>query len=177
MNVKTVRFTKVVEKCGKPQIHLLLSQPEKDRTLQTAVKSNRVMTVTQQSVGTKKDRGEIGFEAKTGRQFLIFPKNLRAFAGKTVVGINYDLLSVPTLPEDQRAASQPTKKAVSKPVRKPKDKKSRLLSKVVAFQPPTEDEEDTEVTELKKQVRHAMDVLEKRKPVAAFNLLKRIVEQ
>jgi hypothetical protein len=172
-----VRFTKVVEKCGKPQIHLLLSQPEKDRALQTAVKANRVMTVTQQSVGTKKDRGEIGFEATTGRQFLIFPMSLRAFAGKTVVGINYDLLSVPTLPKNQRAVPQPVKKAVPKLVKKPSDKKGRVLSKVVAFQPPAEDEEDTEVAELKEQVRHAMDVLEKGKPVAAFNLLKRIVEQ
>jgi hypothetical protein len=49
--------------------------------------------------------------------------------------------------------------------------------RVVAFQQPDEDEEDTEVTELKEQVRHAMNVLEKGKPVAAFNLLKRIVEQ
>jgi hypothetical protein len=128
------------------------------------------MTVTQQSVGTKKDRGEIGFEAKTGRQFLIFPKPLRAFAGKIVVGINYDLLSVPTLRENQRAASPPKRKAVPKLVRKPSDKKGRVLSKVVAFQQPEEAEEDTEVTDLKEQVRHAMDVLEKGKRVAAFNL-------
>ena len=158
-----------------PQLHLLLSKPEKDRALQTAVKANRVMTITQESVGTKKDRGEIGFEAKTGRQFLIFPKSLRAFVGRTVVGINYDLLSVPSLPKNQRAVPQPVKRAVPKPAKKPPAK--MVISKVVAFQPPEEDEEDAEITEMKKQIRHAMDVLEKGKPVAAFNLLKRMVDR
>jgi hypothetical protein len=48
--------------------------------------------------------------------------------------------------------------------------------KVVAFKPaPEEDDEDEEIAELKKQVRHAMAVLEEGKAVAAFNLLKRIV--
>jgi hypothetical protein len=37
-------------------------------------------------------------------------------------------------------------------------------------------EDDSEVAELRRKARHAMDVLEEGKPVAAFNLLKRIVE-
>ena len=51
---------------------------------------------------------------------------------------------------------------------------------VVAFKHPPEkedkDDEDDEIAELKKQVRLAMAVLEQGKAVAAFNLLKRIVE-
>ena len=51
---------------------------------------------------------------------------------------------------------------------------------VVAFEHPPEkedeDDEDDEIAELKKQVRLAMAVLEEGKAVAAFNLLKRIVE-
>ena len=51
------------------------------------------------------------------------------------------------------------------------------MSKVVPFEPapPGENDEDA-IADLKKQVRHAMAVLEEGKPVAAFNLLKRIVE-
>ncbi len=48
--------------------------------------------------------------------------------------------------------------------------------KVVAFKPPVEDDdEDEDIAELKKQVRHAMSVLEEGKAVAAFNQLKRLV--
>lgn len=52
--------------------------------------------------------------------------------------------------------------------------------RVVPFKaaPPRRDEEDddSEVAALKNQVRHAMAALEDGKAVAAFNLLKRIVD-
>jgi hypothetical protein len=70
---KTARFTKSVEKCGKPEVHLVLIDPAKDRTLHAAVKGHRVMTIWQEAVGTKADRGKVGFEPGPGRQFLIFP--------------------------------------------------------------------------------------------------------
>ncbi|MEO7934337.1 MAG: hypothetical protein ABIT76_14375 [Chthoniobacterales bacterium] len=46
--------------------------------------------------------------------------------------------------------------------------------KLVEFHPA--EEEDSAVTELKKKVRRAMAALEDGKQVAAFNLLKQIVE-
>src|ERR1700737_4104412 len=39
--MKTVRFAKVVESCGKPDTHLLLTDPAEDKALQAAIKSNR----------------------------------------------------------------------------------------------------------------------------------------
>lgn len=177
--VKTVRFSQLVEKCGRPETHLVLVEPTKDRGLQAAVKVQRVLTVTQVTVGTKTDRGEVGFHPGANRQFLIFPKTLRSFAGRTVVGIKYDLLALPVVPKSQRAApSRPPKKAPRKaePKTPPKASPAEAPRKVVAFEPRVEqDEEAEEIAELKKQVRRAMAVLEEGKPVAAFNLLKRIV--
>jgi hypothetical protein len=178
--VSTARFAKVVEKYGVPEPYLVFGAPEKDRRLKTAIKTNRVMTVFQPSVGTASDRGTIGFEPGTGRQFLIFPKSLRALSGKKIVGIKYDLLSSKKIPISQRAKpSAKPSQATSKP--KPKAPKARGTgpdrSKVIKFHiPDHHGDEDSEVAELKRKVRRAMEVLEEGKAVAAFNLLKRIVE-
>src|SRR4051794_11333634 len=156
--------------------------PAKDRELQAAVKAQRVMTVFQESVGTKTDRGEVGFDPGPGRQFLVFPKSLKPFAGNSVVGIKYDLLNSPEVPKSERAkAPRPPKKAKTKPAAKPRKGKPEAPPKhnVVAFKRPPEsaedEDEDEDLADLKKQVRQAMFLLEDGKAVAAFNLLKRIV--
>ncbi len=155
-------------------------EPAKDRTLQAAVRAHRVMTVAQETVGTKTDRGKIGFHPGRSRQFLVFPKSLRAFAGRDVVGIKYELLSSPSVPKSQRAAP-PRLPGKLKPKPSPKPRLEKIESpvtrKVVAFTPALkkDNDEDEDITDLKKQVRHAMTVLEAGKAVAAFNLLKRIV--
>jgi hypothetical protein len=100
--VKAARFTSIVEACGKPDLHLVLIEPSKDRALQSAVKAGRVMTVLQESVGTKSDQGVIGFQAGPGRQFLLFPKSLRRFAGARVVGIKYDLIAASATAKAER---------------------------------------------------------------------------
>ncbi len=93
--------------------------PAKDRELQAEVKAKRVMTVFQDSVGNKADRGVVGFEPGPSRQFLVFPKPLRGFEGRNVVGIKYDLLSDKEPPKSERAptikAKKP-KKTKTKPV-------------------------------------------------------------
>lgn len=161
-----------------PENYLVLMEPTKDRTLQKAMKANRVMTVRQEVAGSKADRGEIGFEPGPGRQFLVFPKTLRAFAGRVVVGIKYDLLNSPEVPKSERASPARTPKAPKvKPAAAMRRKPPRapdVSHNVVAFKP-DEEEENEEVADLKKRVRHAMAVLEDGKPVAAFNLLKAIV--
>lgn len=85
----------------------MLMKPEKDRTLQTAIKANRLMTVNLQVVGTKAERGHIGFEPGPNRQFLIFPKSLLKFSGREVIGINYDLFLPP--PKSQRKQAPKSK--------------------------------------------------------------------
>ena len=60
--MKTARFATVVAKAGRPEVYLALMDPAKDRVLQAALKANRVMTVSQETVGHKTDRGQIGFK-------------------------------------------------------------------------------------------------------------------
>jgi hypothetical protein len=272
--MKTVRFSEVVNSSGKPDTHLLLIAPAKDKTLQAAIKSNRVMTVYQGSGSTKSDYGTIGFVEGSSRQFLVFPQTLKSFADKRVIGIKYDLLesmpvsrgeatakpksgkaSKPTRDQtatevdrrpvspkgnlsadlsdkaspdartattwlakseassddrtmasrgrsrnkaDKPADEQPKPKSLADVLAKsagtttskkkpsarvqPQDKKSVGDSpeKVVEFPKPESNEQRSdrsdEVEELKRRVRAAIDVLEQGKQVAAYNLLKRIVE-
>jgi hypothetical protein len=106
--MSTVRFSKILEACGKPDIHLLLIDPAKDKTLQAAIKSDRVMTLYQQSGGT--DHGVVGFEQGRSRQFLVFPKPLKPFLGQRIVGIKYELLEdspVPKKETTKREAPEP----------------------------------------------------------------------
>ena len=256
--MKTVRFSEVVNSSGKPDTHLLLIAPAKDKTLQAAIKSNRVMTLYQGSGSTKSDYGTIGFVEGSSRQFLVFPQTLKSFADKRVIGIKYDLLesmpvsrgeatakpksgkaSKPTRDQtatevdrrpvspkgnlsddvsdkassndrtaanpgqsrnkaDKPADEQPKPKSLADVLAKsagmttskkkpsaraqPQDKKPVEDSpeKVVEFPKPESNEQRSdrsdEVEELKRRVRAAIDVLEQGKQVAAYNLLKRIVE-
>jgi hypothetical protein len=95
--VKAVRFTQVVEACGRPQVHTLWLAPEKDRELKRARDAHRVMTLDH--AGGKTDHGIVGFDgtAAKGGEVLIFPKSLRRFAGARVVGVKYDLIDQPKL--------------------------------------------------------------------------------
>ena len=90
--IKTARFSAIVDAAGQPDVHVLLTAPENDKVLQSAIKQNRVMTVEQGRNRGKVDRGSIGFSPGQSRQFLIFPKSLARFAGSSVVAIKYDLL-------------------------------------------------------------------------------------
>ncbi len=180
--MKTARFASIVEKIGRPEVYLALIDPAHDRALQAAEKANRVMTVAQESVGQKADRGKIGFEAGPHRQFLIFPKSLKAFAGQTVVGIKYELLEDRESPISERTkAVHAPRKGRPKQKRKPEKPARETLPspKVIPFKHEAEREEEEEnehILEMKKQIRRAMALLEEGKAVAAFNLLKRIVE-
>ncbi len=194
---------------------MLLTDPAKDKDLQAAVKAQKVMTVFQASPGGKADHGEVGLETGPGRQFLVFPKSVKAYAGRPVIGIKYDLLesaeperAAPPVPSPKKPArSIPAKREPAKPkpaapkrvepkkekpappvvLHRPEpaaatarqteraERKAARSRKLVSFEPAGKDESD-EVVRLKKQVRRAMAALEEGKEVAAFNLLKRIVD-
>lgn len=194
--MKTARFSQVVKNCGEPEIHLALVDPAKDRELQRAVKAHRVMTVHQTMTGNKTDHGEVGLAPGPNRQYLIFPKSLRAHEGKSIVGIKYELLETKEIPKSQRAApAKPPRKPRSTakgetppvPERRPKAKasspakiqkpKQEQSSKIVAFRAAEEEDSDEEIAELRAQVRKAMALLEDGKQVAAFNVLKRIASR
>ena len=90
LKVKTVRFAMVVEKAGKPQPYTLWQKPAQDRHLQSEIKNNRVMTIQKSEAGS--EFGMVGFKEKKGASYLIFPKSLKRFENKRIVGINWDLV-------------------------------------------------------------------------------------
>ena len=90
LKVKTVRFAQVVEKCGKPQVYTLWQKPSTDRHLQAQIKNNRLMTIQKSESGT--DFGIVGFKERKDARYLVFPKSLKRFTDKRIVGIDWALV-------------------------------------------------------------------------------------
>ncbi len=90
MKVKTTRFADVVEKAGAPEAYTLWQKPAHDRHFQSQIKNNRVMTIQQSESGT--EFGIAGFKERKNARYLVFPKSLKRFENKRIVGIKWDLL-------------------------------------------------------------------------------------
>jgi len=91
LKVKTARFSRVVEKCGEPEVYTLWQKPRADRHFQSRIKNTRVMTI--QESGSGIEFGIAGFREKKGATYLVFPKSLKRFADKRIVGVNWALVS------------------------------------------------------------------------------------
>lgn len=186
--MKTARFSDVVAKSGRPEVHLTWAAPASDRVLLQADRQHRVLTVHQRLRGAKKDFATVGLEAASDAQYLVFPKSLRSFSGRRVVGIRYDLLadavSVGTAGRPPKRAKRPAKKpaadnvihfpapekksdVIKAPIReKPLPRVASLPAK-----PPAEPEEEKDP--LKKEIGGILDDLEKgRLPKAKARLRK-----
>jgi hypothetical protein len=185
----TIRFAKIVEAAGRPVVHVLWIDPDRDPILKKAIDAQRVMTVHQGLTKAKADYGTVGFQKGVSGQILIFPKSLKRFADTRVTGVKYDLLDLATVPKGQQAPKIVPAKRVTKD--NPRETKvqaraeraavaENAVATVVKFPDPAKDDADgpaVDVEEIKKQVRLAMNALEEGKQVAAFNLLKRIVDR
>ena len=91
LKVKTARFTDVVETCGMPEVYTLWQKPAQDRHFQSQIKNNRVMTIQKSEGGN--EFGIVGFKGNKGASYLVFPKSLKRFENKRIVGIKWDLVS------------------------------------------------------------------------------------
>jgi hypothetical protein len=87
LKTKTIRFSQIVEDCGQPNVYTLWEKPAADRRFQVQLKNSRVMTVQKSESGT--DFGIIGFKERKGARYLFFPKSLKRFADKRVIGIDW----------------------------------------------------------------------------------------
>jgi hypothetical protein len=173
-----------------------VDRPDKDPILKKAINAKKVMTVHQGLTTGKADYGTVGFQKGVATQILIFPKSLERFADVRVTGVKYDLLDSASVPKGQEAPKIVPAKRVAKgkrqegrrpeikiratPERSPVEENTAAT--VVKFPNPAEDDANAptaafEGEEIIKQVRLAMDALEEGKQVAAFNLLKRIVDR
>ena len=90
-----MRFAEVIQKAGAPDLVYLWSDPAKNRDFQFAIRQDRVMTLHQPSVGSRKDFGVVGFHPGKGVSYLRFPKPLTEFKESRIIGIKYDLLNSP----------------------------------------------------------------------------------
>ena len=90
LKIKTARFSQIIESCGKPEVYTLWKKPSADRRLQAQIKKTRVMTILKSESGT--DFGIVGFEESKEARYLIFPKSLKRFAEKRIIGIDWALV-------------------------------------------------------------------------------------
>ena len=90
LKTKTARFAQIVEKAGKPEVYTLWQKPAQDRHLQSEIKNNRVMTIQKSEAGS--EFVMVGFKETKGASYLIFPKSLKRFENRRIVGINWDLV-------------------------------------------------------------------------------------
>jgi hypothetical protein len=177
--IKTARFSAIVDAAGHPDVHVLLTAPENDKVLQSAIKQNRVMTVEQGRSRGKVDRGSIGFSPGQSRQFLIFPKSLARFAGSSVVAIKYDLLK-------QGEARVPPRSfwkapATKKKEQPPDNRKIQPSSpaKIIPFTspaPPPPQEPVKPAGDLQSELQKAIDFLTKGRHGAALDVLRDILK-
>jgi hypothetical protein len=90
VTIKTSRFSQIVEMCGKPQVYTVWQKPSADHHLQAQIKKTRVMTILKSESGT--DFGIVGFKESKEARYLIFPKSVKRFAEKRIVGIDWALV-------------------------------------------------------------------------------------
>jgi len=90
LKTKTARFAQIVEQAGKPEPYTLWQKPAQDRHLQSEIKNNRVVTILKTESGS--EFGMVGFKQQPEASYLIFPKALKRFENRRIVGINWDLV-------------------------------------------------------------------------------------
>ena len=89
VKVKTARFADVIDQCGEPESYTLWRSPKDDPQLKKLLASNHVMTI--RNAGGA-DFGEVGLQERKGAMYLKFPKSLKRFEGKRIVGVKWDLV-------------------------------------------------------------------------------------
>src|SRR5207245_3454024 len=91
LKVKTGRFSEIVEKAGRPESYTLWQKPSADRSLQSAIKNNRIMTIQRNESGT--EFGKIGRAHAKDARYLVFPNYLKRFESGRADGRKWDCAS------------------------------------------------------------------------------------
>ncbi|MEP6955949.1 MAG: hypothetical protein ABI883_03930 [Chthoniobacterales bacterium] len=91
LEVKTVRFAVLIEKCGVPEVYTLWQKVATDRRFQSLLKKHRIVTIQKTESGT--DFGVADFCERKSATYLAFPKSVLRFADRRIVGINWELIT------------------------------------------------------------------------------------
>lgn len=175
ITAKTVHFSQIVEKCGKPEPYTLWLAPEKDGRFQAALQGTRVMTVHENAAGSSADFGEVGYAKGAHGELLLFGKSLKAFEGKRVVGIKYSLLK--QAPGMKRKAAEEEQPSREKPITGTTHPKVVQFPTLKEVLPSKTEGPATSLTreQMRRGIRKALDALSKDRPVAAYKVLSRLV--
>jgi hypothetical protein len=188
----SVRFSKVVENCGRPEVYLLMS--ETDQEFHKALNAGKIMSLSDESHGAGTGFGTVGYDRNRRGQLLLFPKSLKTFSKFRIIGIKYNLFAgdrendeegkSPVRKKELKKAEALKRKPSAKPLPKKTSKAKKTDSestakRVIPFPSKKEKagDEVNEAEELKGYVRQAMRALEKGNSVAAYNILKRVVRK
>ena len=117
------------------------------------------MTVKQENLGTRMDYGVVGFHQEENVSYWLFPKRLDAFAGKRVIGIDYDLLKTPVTRDSGKSPGPSSRKpAPTTPAQapKPKPKTFRVTIRCVATVEVAREEQAENAKEAEEQALTAM---------------------
>jgi hypothetical protein len=179
--MKTIRFSRVVERSGRPQLHTFWRPPEQDPEFKRAQRDHRVMTLSPTGSGDT-HVGSVGFEPDRTKvkEFLVFPRSLKRFAGRRIVGIKYDLFEQPKLRSAKlparaksRPAVVPKKSGSSSPVRQ----STRRRAEVPRRETPARDQPKTPripkaVTPSARAIQAAMQAIARGNKRAALRQLE-----
>ncbi len=198
MSAPTVRFSEVVKVAGQPEPYTLWQAPEENGAFGKALREHRVMTI-RGGAGSQTDYGEIGYTKDRTSQLLLFPKSLKAFEGKRVVGIKYDLLGsapdkkqpeaqAPRKPRKEAPSSSPTPAPVAEEKRTPTAVEPK---KMIQFPnsprsappkpaPPTQRQDrskpDDAITVMKKGIQEALNALSQDRSVTVYKILEKLLK-
>jgi hypothetical protein len=176
--MKTARFASVVEKSGAPETYLLWVSPKQDKHFQRALAENRIMTIHSQNVGAKKDSATVGFVEEPNAQYLMFPKSLKRFAERKIIGINYELLAAGS--RSSSHAKPPRAAVPAKPKVAPRPaKRLETEEKVVAFKsekPATPPKKPVLDSVVLRELKKAIAELRAGKAVPAYERLEALVK-
>ena len=192
-----MRFSEVVKAAGKPEPYTLWENPEDSSAFRNALRDHRVMTV-HRDAGSQTDHGEVGYLKEKGSQLLVFPRSLKQFEGRRVVGINYELLegvSGKKEPQSNSPISVPAEAPRTKenghsarPARRANARKMIQFPRATsqpeaASEPQPADPEkrepgaDEALKAIKKGVRQALEALSKDRSVTAYKILEKLVKE
>ncbi len=134
---KRTRFGDLVQASGRPQPFTLWTDPKQDRSFGQAVKANRVLTVIQEPGSKHRDFGIIGFHEQPHASYLVFPRALPKSDDTRVIGINYQLVELPTVTNPVRPEDLKPKRSASEPKR-PQQAQPKQEAPEPTKQPPPE---------------------------------------
>ncbi len=114
---KRTRFGDLVRESGRPQPFTLWTDPKRDHSFTQAIKHNRVLTVIQEPGSKHRDFGIIGFHEQPHASYLVFPRALPKGNDSRVIGINYQLIELPTVTNPVRPEDLKPKRSGREPKR------------------------------------------------------------